>query len=142
MGKKLKMPIAGTGYVSLSNAMLLAQHNEVVALDIVQQKVDMLSDRISPIPDAEIEDFLVNKTLDFFSTTDKSLAYRDADFVVIATPTDYDPVLEDSEFFHSRVITDLEKFKEVSDVIVTNRMVKKLYVVKSKVYTRGFFGND
>jgi UDPglucose 6-dehydrogenase len=87
----MKVTVAGTGYVGLSIAVLLAQHNEVIALDIIKEKVDLINQRKSPIVDREIEDFLAHKNLNLVATTDEQSAYKDAEFVVIATPTDYDP---------------------------------------------------
>jgi UDPglucose 6-dehydrogenase len=86
----MKIAIAVTGYVGLSNAMLLAQHNEVIAVDIIAEKITILNNKKSPIVDLEIEDFLINKNLNFTATLDKPLAYENAEFVIIATPTDYD----------------------------------------------------
>ncbi|KKL52480.1 hypothetical protein LCGC14_2285030, partial [marine sediment metagenome] len=88
---KMKIAVVGTGYVGLSNAMLLAQHNKVVALDIDENKVALLKDKQSPIVDVEISDFLQNKQLNFTATTNKESALAGAEFVIIATPTDYDP---------------------------------------------------
>lgn len=87
----MKIAVAGTGYVGLSNAILLAQHNEVVALDIIQEKVDMINNKVSPIVDKEIEDYLKNKRLNLVATTDAYKAYKDSEFVIISTPTNYDP---------------------------------------------------
>ncbi len=86
----MNITIAGTGYVGLSNAVLLAQHNSLIALDIIAEKVNLINAKKSPISDNEIEDFLANKELDLIATTDKQLAYGNADYVIIATPTDYD----------------------------------------------------
>ena len=91
MNSKLTIAIAGTGYVGLSNAILLAQHNRVWAVDVLQEKVDMINQRRSPIRDKEIEEYLAEKPLDLTATLDGDKAYGEADFVIISTPTNYDP---------------------------------------------------
>ena len=97
----MKIAVAGTGYVGLSNEILLAQHKEVVAVDIIQEKVDMINDRVSPIVDKEIEDYLANKELNLVATTDAYKGYKDAEFVIISTPTNYDPEMN---YFNTRSV--------------------------------------
>jgi UDP-glucose 6-dehydrogenase len=208
----MKIAIASTGYAGLSNAVLLAQHNEVVALDIISEKVPMLNDKQAPIEDIEIEDFLKNKPLNFKATLDKVEAYTSGDYVIISTPTyydvetnyfntrsvesnttrkdfiaasilkrnpkvvgihrlvmmagsdnvrsssiqsimkrikakgveviDYEPALKEPEFFHSRVVNDLAKFKQEAEVIVANRMTAEINDVLDKLYSRDLFGKD
>lgn len=115
----MKVSIAGTGYVGLSNAVLLAQHNEVIALDVVAEKVIAINNRQSPIADVELEGFLKNQPLNLTATTDKNTAYKDAELVIIATPTDYDP---NTNYFNTesveRVIEDILSIQNKALIVI------------------------
>lgn len=129
----MKITVAGTGYVGLSNAVLLAQNNEVVAYDIIQEKVDMINNKKSPIVDKEIEEYLANKELNLLATTDKEVAFKDAEIVIISTPTNYDT--EKNFFDTSSVDSTIKTVKEMnpSALMVVKSTIPVGYIKKAKV---------
>ncbi len=119
----MKITVVGIGYVGLSNAILLAQHNKVIALDINQEKVDLINNRKSPIVDPEAEEYLATRNLNLIATTDRHLAYKDAEYIIIATPTDYDP---EKNYFNTKTVEAV-----ISEVLSVNP--DAVMVIKSTI---------
>lgn len=142
----MKITVAGTGYVGLSIATLLAQHNEVIAIDIIQEKVDMINNGISPIRDVEIEDFLKNKNLNLKATTDGEKAYSDADYIVVAAPTNYDD--ENNQFDTSAVesvISEALKYNDKATIVIKStipvgytKQVRKMFNTDRIIFSPEF----
>ena len=134
----MKIAVVGTGYVGLSNAVLLAQHNEVIAVDIVPQKIAQLNAKQSPIEDSDIQDFLLNKDLNFSTTSDIETAYKDADFVIIATPTDYDTK---TNYFNTSTVESV-----IEQVLTVNQqatiIIKSTVPVGYTLSVRARYGTD
>ena len=133
----MKIAVAGTGYVGLSNSILLAQHNEVVAVDVIQEKVDLINHKKSPIVDTEIEDYLANKELNLKATTDGNSAYKDAEIVIISTPTNYDEVKDhfDTSSVESVIEQVLECNKDAVMVIKSTIPVGYTEGIRKKYHT-------
>lgn len=145
-GQVAKITVVGTGYVGLSNAILFAQHNEVRALEVVEEKVNLINQKKSPIADKEIEEYLANKDLNLIATTDKEVAYKDAEFVVIATPTNYD---EKKNFFNTSsvesVIEDVLSYRPEATMIIKSTIpvgyteqIREKYGVNNIIFSPEF----
>lgn len=142
----MKIVVVGTGYVGLSNAVLLAQHNEVIAVDVIKERVDLVNAKISPIVDKEIEDYLANKDLNLFATLDGSSAYADADYIVIATPTNYD---SDKNYFDTssieKVLQNIKQTKSNATIIIKSTVpvgytveLRKKYNINNIIFSPEF----